>query len=360
MPHRPVQNTIRKNFEGDLPVVLAPADGTGDSLAAWIEAYFRFEVTTSESSQVVQRRDLGRFLAFMQMEEGSDERERWTNRLSRAFVDALRKELTGEGRRRYSDRTIARVVAHLKTFSKWVHKLRPFPLGNPMEKIRAAIPGTGLETERALTPSEKRKILDAADYLPVIGGRSKDRHRHRAELPDERPRRKNYRPWRNRAIVSLLIGTGMRRTAAVNLDLDDVDFAKRTVAVREKGGHMHRYQASQEAITAIRDYLEHEREGDAAVHTDSIALFLPAATYTRSSSRLQPMAINDIWNEVCALAGVEGKTPHSARHAMGRHIIDKTGNVAAVQRQLGHKNAAYSLQYARITDAELQKVVDEV
>jgi len=45
---------------------------------------------------------------------------------------------------------------------------------------------------------------------------------------------------------------------------------------------------------------------------------------------------------------------------MGRHLIDKTGNVAAVQRQLGHKNAAYSMQYTRITDAELQKVVDEV
>jgi site-specific recombinase XerD len=43
---------------------------------------------------------------------------------------------------------------------------------------------------------------------------------------------------------------------------------------------------------------------------------------------------------------------------MGRHIMTKTGNVA-VQRLLGHKNAAYSLQYARITDAELQHVVDE-
>jgi integrase len=68
---------------------------------------------------------------------------------------------------------------------------------------------------------------------------------------------------------------------------------------------------------------------------------------------------NSVWNEVCRWAQVKGKTPHSARHAMGRHIMDKTGNVAAVQRQLGHKNAAYSLQYARITDDELQEVVDE-
>jgi hypothetical protein len=44
---------------------------------------------------------------------------------------------------------------------------------------------------------------------------------------------------------------------------------------------------------------------------------------------------------------------------MGRHIMEKRGNVAAVQRQLGHKNAAYSLQYARITDAELQDTLDD-
>ena len=360
MPPDPAQTTLRKSIEPDLPVVLAPQDGGGDGLAAWAEAYFRFEVTTSASSQAVQRRDLDRFLAFMRLEEGGDERPRWTQRLSRAFVDALRQELTPQGRQRFGDRTIARVVAHLKTFAKWVHKLRPFPLGDPMAKIRAAVPGTGLETERALTAVEKRKLLDAADYLPVIGGRSKDRHRHRADRPDQRPRRKSYRPWRNRAIVSLLIGTGMRRAAVVNLDLADVDLARRTVAVTEKGGHVHRYQASRDAIAAIQDYLTHERAQDAAVHVGSPALFLPAATATRSRGRLHPIAVNDIWNAVCALAGVDGKTPHAARHAMGRHLIAKTGNVAAVQRQLGHKNAAYSLQYARITEAELQQVVDEV
>ena len=44
---------------------------------------------------------------------------------------------------------------------------------------------------------------------------------------------------------------------------------------------------------------------------------------------------------------------------MGRHVMEKTGNVAAVQRQLGHKNAAYSLQYSRITEGELNDVVDD-
>jgi site-specific recombinase XerC len=44
---------------------------------------------------------------------------------------------------------------------------------------------------------------------------------------------------------------------------------------------------------------------------------------------------------------------------MGRHIIEKTGNIAAVQRQLGHKNAAYSMQYARISERELGEVIED-
>jgi site-specific recombinase XerD len=42
--------------------------------------------------------------------------------------------------------------------------------------------------------------------------------------------------------------------------------------------------------------------------------------------------INTVFNEICSLAGVEGHTPHDARHAMGRYLIEKTGDIAAVQR----------------------------
>lgn len=58
-------------------------------------------------------------------------------------------------------------------------------------------------------------------------------------------------------------------------------------------------------------------------------------------------------------AGVENKTPYTARYAMGRHIIIKTGNISAVQRQLGHRNPAYSMQYSRITKVELDQVISD-
>jgi hypothetical protein len=44
---------------------------------------------------------------------------------------------------------------------------------------------------------------------------------------------------------------------------------------------------------------------------------------------------------------------------MGRHFIEKAGNIAAVHRQVGHAKAAYSIQYARVTDQELAEALDD-
>ena len=107
-----------------LAVLTAP---DGDDLVGWVEAYFALAVTTADSSRKVQRRDLDTFLAFMAREVGHTQRAAWTPRLSRAFVNDLRSTLDGEGRRRFADVTINRILAHLKTFAKWVHSHRPFP-----------------------------------------------------------------------------------------------------------------------------------------------------------------------------------------------------------------------------------------
>jgi len=147
-----------------------------DTVSWWAEQYFRLEVTTSSSSQKVQCRDIQLFISYMFDEEERDDRVAWSPRLSKAFQVRSRKEVV-DGHRRCADRTVNRVLTHLKTFAKWIHKLRPFPLGNPMEKIRLLPLGTALEVERALTVSERRKILDAADLLVEIGGRSRDRIR---------------------------------------------------------------------------------------------------------------------------------------------------------------------------------------
>ena len=326
------------------------------SVSEWLTIYLEKEVTTLESSRKVQKRDIEIFIAFMQNSVGSDNCSEWTPRLSRHFISTLQRTRIESGKRHWQDNTINRMLAHLKTFANWISTLINFPLGNPMRKIKSISTGTILNIERAVTPSERRKILDAADLLLEIGGLSKDRNR--IKEVKKRKKRKTYRPYRNRAIIYTLMETGMRRAATTSLRIWDIDFDKRILKAITKGGAIHPYPISREGINAIKDYIEKERENDNERYQTSI-LFLPSKTSRNSSGKLHPNAINYIWNEVSLTAGVSGKTPHSARHAIGVHIIEKTGNPEAVQRQLGHKNATYSLQYSRITEEKLKNVLDD-
>ena len=327
-----------------------------DDLREWSQAYFATQVTTSPRSQKEQVRDLSLFLSFLRQEFGNTLRTTWSPRASRDFLLSLQNTVKVDGTKKWSDRTVNRMIAHLKTFAKWIHQHRPFPLGQPMAKITMLSVGNHLDIERALTKQERNRILDAADQLLLVGGRSRDRHRHGGVTP---PQRKSFRPYRNRAIIYTLIETGMRRTAITSLNMADIDFDRRILSVVEKGGSVQPYPISRQGIVAIRDYLAHERKADQE-KWQSHALFLAATVSPHGDGRLNPKGINTVWNQVRDFAGVDkDKTPHSARHGMGVFIMEKTGNVAAVQRQLGHKNASFSLQYSRITNDELKRILDE-
>ena len=329
-----------------------------DSLDRWAEAYLHHQVTTSESSQREQRRDIGIFLRFVALEVSNQQRPCWTPRVSRAFVDHLRDLVTSSGQRRYSDRTLNRFFATLRPWARWIHKLAPFPLGDPMSEIKN-LSTTPLDIERALTKRQRRALLDAADVLPVRAGRSKDRRRHRGAPPEQRPRHRFSRPWRDRAIIYTLIETGMRRAAVTAIDLPDVDFEAGTVTTLEKGGHRHIYTISQQGLDAIDDYVEHERDDDNQTGLSPI-LFLPAREIrSNRTGRLSPRSISTVWSKRCEAAGVAGCGCHAARHAVGLHIIEKTGNPAAVQRQLGHRHPSTSLLYCRIRAEDLRALMDE-
>jgi integrase len=302
------------------------------------------------------------FRNFLFAEAGSDQRRFWTPRPFRAFKDQLKKVEWRKDKIGYSDRTINRTMAHLKTFAKWIHKISPFPLGNPMAKLKLMPIGTGLEVERAITPAERRPNAGGFWTRPTTCPRLVvDPATGTATAARSGRSEKGIaRPFRNRAIVYTLIETGMRRAAVRNLNLKDVDFKKRSVSAEEKGGRKHTYKITGEGLAAIKDYIEKERKQDhKRWKSPALFLFLSPATTANGNGRLSPKVINTVWNEVCQMADVEGHTPHAVRHAMGKHLIEKTGNLAAVQRQLGHTNATFSMQYTWITDEELGNAIED-
>ncbi len=216
-------------------------------------------------------------------------------------------------------------------------------------------PTTLLKIDRALTPDNRRNILDTADLLLEIGGRSKAQNRYNRT---GQLKRKGYRPYRNRAIIYILIETGMRRQDVTHLNVDSIDWEKKSFTIEEKGSRIHSYYTSNNCLQAIQDYLLKERSQDMDKWKSS-ALFLAPFTTPHGNGRLSVRTINEIWNAICKTAGVEGKTPHSARHAMGKFIIEKTGNPAAVQKQLGHKSPLYSLQYAKSSGEDLGHILND-
>jgi integrase len=335
-----------------------------DTVSFLMSAFFELEATNSPLSRQAQKRDFELFLNFMFDETGNDERTGWSPRLSGDFKKHLQRikveSPTGGQKRRWSDRTINRVLTHLKKLSKWIHTHRPFPLGDPMKRVKAIPLTNTMEIERAITNDERRRILDAADLLPVIGGRSKDRHRYKSTADmngQSRPNRKGYRPWRNRAIIYTLIETGMRRAGVTHIELQDLNFQKHLVPTLEKGGIKHPYPISREGLDAIQTYLDRERNTD-NTRWHSPTLFLPALTVAQGKDQLSVKAINRIWQNVCTLANVTGKTPHSARHGMGKYLAKARG-IEVVKRQLGHQNIGSSVAYARPSNREMQEVLDE-
>jgi hypothetical protein len=67
----------------------------------------------------------------MQVQAQTEQRRDWTPHRSQALHESLRRA-TRYGQRAWSDRTIHRILTHLKTFAKWMHHLRRFPDGHPM------------------------------------------------------------------------------------------------------------------------------------------------------------------------------------------------------------------------------------
>jgi hypothetical protein len=106
---------------------------------------------------------------------------------------------------------------------------------------------------------------------------------------------------------------------------------EKAFTVQEKGGLRHKHKNTGEGLAAIKDYLKQEWPRDFE-RWRSLALFFSPAVNAHGNGQLNPR--------------------------VGKHLIEKTGNIAAVQRQLGHKNAAYSMQYARITDEEQEEVLE--
>jgi site-specific recombinase XerD len=152
---------------------------------------------------------------------------------------------------------------------------------------------------------------------------------------------------RDRAILELLYGSGLRVSEVTALRPQDLDFDGARVLVRGKGSKERRVPVSDFAVTAVRDWLTHGRP----------ELVAAAAGPVFVNRKHKPMTPRDVRAMVDGYAGglLPGRRigPHTLRHSFATHLLEGGADIRAVQELLGHSSVATTQRYTHVSRARL-------
>ncbi len=311
--------------------------GADDSLAVWVQRYLELGVRGIRSAEVEAKigRHLQRFQTWFQAGLGHDRVSAVTPREIAGWREHLAATVVRQ-RRDARTQTMAPAtvnhLAHLSAFFTWTAAHAPtglLPHGDPtsrVELLRLPAP-----EPRALSAAQVRTVKNVLDRLEGFHHLRGRRHRGDTDLAVHA----HARPLRDRAIVHLLLGTGLRRAELVGLDLDQLEpntpaalrRAKRArlLGVRGKGRTSRTVFLGKDARAALADYLDHERPGD--VDEASAALFVAARSIAsrRPDGRLSARSVNTIVAELGHIHDLEvvgadrqlgTLRPHDLRHIL--------------------------------------------
>lgn len=172
-------------------------------------------------------------------------------------------------------------------------------------------------------------------------------------------RKAYFEKTRNRdlAILTLLLGTGIRVSECVGLDLTDVDFKNNGIKVTRKGGNEMVVYFGKEVETALKAYIYTTREATTPLPGSEHALFL--------STQRKRMGVQAIENMVKKYAKevIPNKkiTPHKLRSTYGTALYKETGDIYLVADVLGHKDVNTTKKhYAAIDDTRRKQAASAV
>lgn len=353
-PRYPAKTTTRK----DSGPVRGLGPRPGEDLQAWTDDYLALAVTGVRSEAVAAKiaLHLARFRTFF---VGCYGHERIGTCLRRD-VQAWQRHLHEE--EQLAPATVNNHLASLSAFTTWVEAHEPgaFAHGDPAKGIGEL--GLPPLEPRALSDEQVRSLKNLCDRLPLF-----HRLRGRQHQDEDAPPRQRVqgRPWRDRAMVFVLLSTGLRREELVNLNLDQVEPSSpdalrqarraRIRAVRGKGRTERAVFLSQDARLALADYLERERPEDAEEPSEALFLSARSQAARRADGRLSVRAVNLILEQLGRWHDAEVKDearqisplrPHDLRHTFAFQLARSTGADAyELERRLGHRSQRYIQRY---------------
>ncbi|HTW78521.1 MAG TPA: tyrosine-type recombinase/integrase [Terracidiphilus sp.] len=171
-------------------------------------------------------------------------------------------------------------------------------------------------------------------------------------------------PARDRAILEMLYGCGIRNAELTGLNLDDIHWANEAVLVRGKGQKQRYVPLGDAAAQALRAYLTERsaRLAAAEVEARTPALFLSLqlrGLEHGGQARLTTRSVGRIVKHIAVLRGLPSDVhPHTLRHAFGTHLLEEGADLRAIQELLGHERLSTTQRYTQMSTAQLVQVYD--
>ena len=176
-------------------------------------------------------------------------------------------------------------------------------------------------------------------------------------------------PARDKAILELLYGCGMRNAELTALNLNDIHWANDAILVHGKGQKQRYVPLGDAAAQALRAYLAERsarlaasgQNSTGARSTPAVFLNLKLRGLNQSGdARLTTRSVGRIVKRLAILRGLSADVhPHTLRHAFGTHLLEEGADLRAIQELLGHERLSTTQRYTQLTAAQLAQVYDD-
>ena len=170
----------------------------------------------------------------------------------------------------------------------------------------------------------------------------------------ESPAKRDKLSLRDRAIMEVLYGTGIRASELIGLKLDDINLDAGFIRCMGKGSKERIVPAGKPALDSLRLYLNLSRKR-LLKKKQSQAVFLD-----RNGDHLTRQGLWFIIKKYVKKTGVKSSSsPHTFRHSFATHLLEKGADLRSVQEMLGHANIATTQIYTNVSRDRLKKVYKE-
>ncbi len=174
-------------------------------------------------------------------------------------------------------------------------------------------------------------------------------------------------PARDKAILELLYGCGIRNAELTGLNLEDIHWANEAILVRGKGQKQRYVPLGDAAAEALRSYLTERaarleaagRNTGAVTQALFLNLQLRGLAKAGGQARLTTRSVGRIVKRIAIMRGLSPDVhPHTLRHAFGTHLLEEGADLRAIQELLGHERLSTTQRYTQLTTAQLTQVYD--